>query len=412
MSTRFLSRRALMAAAAASVLVSASALAAEKKYDAGASDTEIRIGNTYPYSGPASSYGIMGATEAAYFKMVNEQGGINGRKVKFISYDDAYSPPKAVEQTRKLVENDEVLAIFNTFGSPANSAIQRYLNAKKVPQLFLATGASKFNDPKNFPWTMGFQPNTRDEAHVYVDFIRKERPNAKVAILYQNDDFGKDYLEGVKEALGADYKKNVVAEVAYDISEPTVDSQLLRMQASGADTVLSFSTPKFTAQSIRKMAALNWKPLHIVATASASAAMVMRPAGLENSQGVITSSYMMSPDDPGWNDNADMKAWRAFMEKYMPGADTGNSGHMYGYVVSQAMHKVLEAAGDNLTRENIMKQASNLKNVHIKGFLPGITLNTAPGDHAPVKQMQMVRFKGEGWERFGDVLGAASKPAH
>ncbi|MFC0284160.1 ABC transporter substrate-binding protein [Camelimonas abortus] len=406
MSRHRLTRRAMMAALAATALAGAApAFAGEKKYDPGASDTEIRIGNTYPYSGPASSYGVLGQTSVAYFRMVNDRGGINGRKVTLLSYDDAYSPPKAVEQTRKLVEQDEVLAIFNTFGSPANAAIQRYLNSKKVPQLFVATGASRFNDPKNYPWTMGFQPNTRDEAAVYVAYIRKEKPDAKIGILYQNDDFGKDYLEGVKAALGADYGRYVVAEVPYDVSEPTVDSHVLKLMASGADTLFSFSTPKFAAQTIRKMASLNWKPLHVVATASASASMVMKPAGLENSQGIITSSYMMNAEDPAWKDTEDMKEWRAFMEKYMPGADLTNTGHIYGYIVAQAMHKVLEMAGDNLTRENVMRQAESLKNVRLKGFMPGIVMNTSPTDHAPIKKMQILRFKGDNWERVGEVIG-------
>lgn len=403
-----LNRRTLLAGAIVGVsalAISTGAALAEKKYGPGASDTEIKLGNTYPYSGPASSFGVLGNTSVAYFKMVNDNGGINGRKVNLISYDDGYSPPKAVEQTRKLIEQDEVLAIFNTFGSPANAAVQRYLNSRKVPQLFTASGASKFNDPKNYPWTMGFQPNTRDEARVYVDFIRKEKPGAKVAILYQNDDFGKDYLEGVREALGDDYKKVVIAEAPYDIAEPTVDSQVLKLMASGADTVLSFSTPKFAAQTIRKMAGLNWKPLHILATASASPSMVMRPAGIENSQGVISSSYLMTPDDAEWKDTPDMKAWRAFMEKYMPGADMKNSGHIYGYAVAQVMHKVLEAAGDDLTRENVMNKAQSMKDLRVNTFLPGVVANTSPTNHAPIKQMQMLRFKGDDWERIGGVIG-------
>lgn len=269
----------------------------------------------------------------------------------------------------------------------------------------MATGASRFNDPKTYPWTMGFQPNTRDEAAVYVAYIRKEKPDAKIGILYQNDDFGKDYLEGVKAAFGPDYKKFVIAEIPYDVSEPTVDSQVLKLMASGADTLFSFSTPKFAAQTIRKMGSLNWKPLHVVATASASASMVMKPAGLENSQGIITSSYMMNPDDAAWKDSDDIKAWRAFMEKYMPGADMSNTGHVYGYMVAQAMQKVLEMAGDNLTRENVMRQAQSLKDVRVKGFMPGIVMNTSATDHAPIKKMQILRFKGANWEGVGEVIG-------
>ena len=398
-----LSRRNLLAGSLA--LAASPALAATRKSGPGFSETEIRIGNTYPYSGPAPAYGVIGQAEAAYFRMVNDNGGINGRKVVFLSYDDAYSPAKAVEQTRRLVENDDVLLIFNTFGSPANAVIQKYLNARKIPQLFIASGASKFDDPKNYPWTMGFQPNTRSEARLYIDYIRKERPGAKIGILYQNDDFGKDYLEGAKDALGDDRNKMIVSEAPYDITDPTVDSQVLRLMAAGADTLLNFSTPKFAAQTIRKMASLNWKPMHIVCTASSSPASVMRPAGVEHSQGIVSAIYIMSPEDSAWADHPDVKAWRAFIEKYMPGADMNNGGNVYAYVVSQTIHKVLQDAGDDLSRENVLKVASNLKQVHVKGLLPGVTLNTTPEDYALVKKMQLVRFKGEGWERFGDLVG-------
>ncbi|MFC0284159.1 ABC transporter substrate-binding protein [Camelimonas abortus] len=406
MSGNTMTRRAMLAGVAgAAVAMAAPARAAGKQYGPGASDTEIRIGNTCPYSGPASAFSVMGLTHAAYFRMLNEeQGGVNGRKVTFISYDDAYSPPKAVEQTRKLVENDEVLLMFNTFGSPSNTAIQRYLNAKKVPQLFVASGASKFNDPARFPWTMGFQTNTRDEAAIYAQFIRKEKPDAKVAVLYQNDDFGKDYLHGLRDAFGADYQKLVVGEVSYDVADATVDSQVLRLMATGADTLLSFSTPKFGAQTIRKLADLNWKPMHLLCTSASSTSMVLRPAGLENAQGVISATYMMSPDDPAWRDHPDMIAWRAFMAKYMPGADTGNAGHLYSYILAQALQKVLENCGDDLTRENVMRQAASLKDMRVRGLLPGVALNTSPTDYAPVKQMQMIRFRGESWELFGDII--------
>jgi branched-chain amino acid transport system substrate-binding protein len=399
-----LSRRQVLVVATLALTTSAG-LAADGKSGPGFSATEIRIGNTYPYSGPASAYGVIGQTEAAYFQMVNDNGGINGRKIAFISYDDAYSPAKTIDQTRKLVESDDVLLTFNTFGSPGNAVIQRYMNSRKIPQLFGATGASKFNDPTNFPWTMGYQPSTRDEANVYVSFLRQERPAAKIAILYQNDDFGKDYLGGVKDALGTDYSKMVISEEPYDILDPTIDSQILRMKASGADTVLSFSTPKFAAQTIRKLAAMNWKPMHIVASASSSAAAVMRPAGIENAQGAISALWIMSPDDPTWKDHPDMQAWRAFMEKYAPRADLQNAGHIYAYVVSQTIHRILQDAGDDLSRENVMKLAASMKGLHVKGLLPGITLNTTPSDYAPVKQMQLVRFKDNGWERFGELLG-------
>lgn len=379
---------------------------AQKKYDPGASDTEIKVGNIMPYSGPASAYGIIGKTEAAYFQMVNEKGGINGRKVNFITYDDAYSPPKAVEHTRKLVESDEVLLVFNPLGTPSNTAIQKYMNAKKVPQLFVATGAAKWNDPKNFPWTMGWQPNYQDEARIYAKYLLKEKPNAKVAVLYQNDDFGKDYVKGFKEGLGDKASSLIVIEESYEISEPTIDSHIVKVKASGADTLMNFTTPKFAAQTIKKNGELNWQPLHIVTNVSISVGAVMKPAGFEYGQGVLSAAYLMDGADPQWNDNDGMKKWIAFVDKYMPGANKADSGLVYGYAAAQTLHKVLEMAGDNLTRENVMKQAASLKDFAPDNILPGVKINTSATDFAPIQQVRMMRFKGEKWELFGDVISS------
>jgi len=379
---------------------------AQKKYDPGASDTEIKVGNIMPYSGPASAYGVIGHTEAAYFKMINDQGGINGRKVNFITYDDAYSPPKAVEHTRKLVESDEVLLIFNPLGTPSNTAIQKYLNAKKVPQLFVATGAAKWNDPKNFPWTMGWQPNYQDEAKIYAKYLLKEKPDAKVAVLYQNDDFGKDYVKGFKEGLGDKAKSMIVIEESYEISEPTIDSHVVKVKSSGADTLLNFTTPKFAAQTIKKVGELGWKPLHIVTNVSISVGAVMKPAGFEHGQGVLSAAYLKDGADPQWDNDPGMKKWMAFLTKYMPGANKTDGGHVYGYGAAQTLHKVLEMCGDNLTRENVMKQAASLKDLETDVSLPGVKINTSATDFAPFQQVQMMRFKGEKWELFGDVISS------
>ncbi len=397
---------AIAAAAAAVLTATAGSALAQKKYDTGASDTEIKIGNIMPYSGPASSYGVIGKTEAAYFQMVNEKGGINGRKINFISYDDAYSPPKAVEHTRKLVENDEVLLIFNPLGTPSNTAIQKYLNAKKVPQLFVATGAAKWNDPKNFPWTMGWQPNYQDEARIYAKYLLKEKPDAKVAVLYQNDDFGKDYVKGFKEGLGDKASKMIIVEESYEISEPTIDSHIVKIKATGADTLADFTTPKFAAQTIRRVSELNWKPLHLLTNVSVSVGAVIKPAGFEHAQDVLSAAYLMDPVDPQWDNNPGMKKWSAFIDKYMPGANKADAGHIYGYGVAQTLHKVLEMCGDNLTRENVMKQAASLKDFDIDVALPGVKINTSATDFAPIQQVRMMRFKGEKWELFGEVISS------
>jgi branched-chain amino acid transport system substrate-binding protein len=396
---------ATLSAAALAIAVTGSAALAQKKYDTGATDTEIKIGNIMPYSGPASAYGVIGKTIDAYFKKVNAEGGINGRKINFISYDDGYSPPKAVEQTRKLVESDEVLLMFNPLGTPGNTAIQKYLNGKKVPQLFVATGATKWNDPKNFPWTMGFQPNYQTEGQIYAKYILKEKPNAKIAVLYQNDDYGKDYLKGLKDGLGAKASM-IVAESSFEVSEPTVDSHIVKLKSSGADVFFNVATPKFAAQAIKKMAEVDWKPMHLLNNVSASIGSVIKPAGFDNSQGIISVQYAKDTSDPQWKDDPGMKRFDEFLAKYFPDANRIDASVMYGYLVAQTMAQTLKQAGDNLTRENVMKEAANLKNLELDGLLPGIKINTSPTDFAPISSVQLIRFKGEAWERFGDVLSA------
>jgi branched-chain amino acid transport system substrate-binding protein len=376
---------------------------AQKKYDTGATDTEIKIGNIMPYSGPASAYGVIGKTEDAYFKKINAEGGINGRKITFITYDDGYSPPKAVEQARKLVESDEVLVIFNPLGTPSNSAMQKYLNAKKVPQLFVATGATKWNDPKNFPWTMGWQPSYQSEARIYAKFLMKEKPDAKIAVLYQNDDFGKDYMKGLKDGLGAKASM-IVAEESYETAEPTIDNHIVKLKATGADTFISITTPKFAAQAIKKLAEIEWKPLQIVSNVSASVGGVIKPAGFENAQGILSAAYAKDGADPQWNDDPGMKKFFAFLEKYYPDANKLDGSVVYGYGAAQTMAKVIEMCGDNLTRENVMKQAASLKDFTPDTLLPGVKINTSATDFAPIEQLRMMRFKGEKWDLFGDII--------
>jgi branched-chain amino acid transport system substrate-binding protein len=387
---------------AAIVLTSGMALA-QKKYDSGASDTEIKIGNIMPYSGPASAYGVIGKTEEAYFNKINDEGGINGRKIKFISYDDAYSPPKAVEQARKLVESDEVLLVFNPLGTPSNSAIQKYMNAKKVPQLFVATGASKWNDPKDFPWTMGWQPSYQTEAHIYAKYLLKEKPDAKIGVLYQNDDFGKDYLKGLQEGLGPKASM-LVAEESYETSEPSIDNHVVKLKSAGADVFISITTPKFAAQAIKRLAEMDWHPLHIVSNVSTTIGGVIKPAGFENSQGILSANYYKDGADRQWDDDRGMKKFYAFLEKYYPDANRLDGSVVYGYGVAQALVQVLKQCGDDLTRANVMKQAASLKDFEPDTLLPGIKINTSAADYAPIKQLQMMRFKGEKWDLFGDVL--------
>jgi branched-chain amino acid transport system substrate-binding protein len=398
-----LHRLIITAAAALGVIaVTAGPAGAQKKYDPGATDTEIKIGNINPYSGPASAYGTIGKTIAAYFNKVNAEGGINGRKVNFITYDDGYSPPKAVEQARKLVESDEVLLIFQSLGTPSNTAIQKYMNTKKVPQLFVATGATKWGDPKHFPWTMGWQPNYQSESRIYAKYLIEHHPNAKIGILFQNDDYGKDYVKGLKDGL--DGKVQIISELPYETTDPTVDSQIINLKAAGADVFFNVTTPKFAAQAIRKMAEVGWKPVHLLNNVSASVGSVLKPAGFENSQGILSAAYLKDPTDQTWKDDAAYKEWVAFMEKWYPEGDRTSGFTVYGYAVTQSLVQVLKQCGDNLTRENVMKQAANLKNEELGMLLPGIKVNTGPNDFFPIKQMQMMRFKGDTWELFGPIM--------
>ena len=378
---------------------------AQKKYDPGASDTEIKIGQTMPYSGPASAYGTLGKVEAAYFKKINAEGGINGRKIVFISLDDSYSPPKAVEATRRLVEQDQVLLMFGSLGTPSNTAVHAYLNARKVPQLFIATGATKWNDPQNHPWTMGLQPNYQTETRIYAKHILQTKPNAKIGVLYQNDDYGKDYLKGLKDGLGDQAAKMIVAEVTYEVTDPTVDSQILQLQGSGADVFVNITTPKFAAQAIRKAYDIGWKPTQYLNNVSNYVGSVLAPAGLDRSVGLISSLYTKDPTDPAWNNDPGMLEWRTFMKNYYPEGNRADGLNVGGYGAAFTLVHVLRQCGDNLTRENVMRQAASLKDFSGPTSLPGIKINTSPTDFAPTKSMQLVRFDGKTWVPFGDVLG-------
>src|SRR3984957_5121800 len=399
-------RLAIASAALMLLAASSSGALAQKKYDPGATDTEIKIGNIMPYSGPASAYGVIGKTEAAYFKKINDAGGINGRKINFISYDDAYSPPKTVEQARKLVESDEVLLIFNGLGTPPNSAIHKYMNSKKVPQLFVATGATKWNDPKDFPWTMGWQPNYQSEAQIYAKYILKQMPNARIAVLYQNDDYGKDYLRGLKDGLGSKAASMIIAEESYETTEPTVDNHIVKLKSSGADVFMNITTPKFAAQAIKKVAEIEWKATHFLNNVSASVGSVIKPAGYENSQNIISAAYLKDASDPQWNNDPGMMEFYAFMAKDFPEGDKLDQSTVTGYGFAQTLVQVLTQCGDDLTRENVMKQAANLKDFRTEVLLPGIKVNTSPTDFAPLSQLQLMNFKGEKWELFGDVISA------
>ncbi|MCB1413386.1 MAG: ABC transporter substrate-binding protein [Xanthobacteraceae bacterium] len=399
----------LLVASAAVMLLSAGSALAQKKYDTGATDTEIKIGNTEAYSGPASAYGVIGKTEEAYFKMINEKGGINGRKINFISYDDAYSPPKTVEQTRKLVESDGVLFIFNPLGTPTQSAVHKYMNAKKVPQLFIASGSSKWDDAKHFPWTMGFQPSYRSEARIFAKYIMANKPDAKVAVFYANDDFGKDYLLGLKDVFGDKASKIIIAEESYENSEPTIDSHIVKLKNTGADVLVNISTPKFAAQAIKKMHEIGWKPMHLMTDVSISIGAVMKPAGFDAGEGILSAGYLKDATDPQWKDDAGMKKFLAFAEKYMPGANVTDTSMIYGYSVAQTIVHVLENCGDNLTRANIMKQAASIKNFVPDTLIPGIHVKTSAADFAPVEQLKMMKFSKGKWDLFGDVLSAETE---
>ena len=390
----------LIAAAAAMFALGTQA---QNKYDTGATDKEIKIGQTMPYSGPASAYGTIGKAEQAYIKMINDQGGVNGRKINLISLDDSYSPPKAVEQVRKLVEQDEVLFLWQTLGTPSNSAIHKYVNQKKIPHLFLATGATKWGDPKNFPWTMGGQPAYQIEATIYARYVLKTKPDAKIAVLYQNDDYGKDLLKGLKDGLGAKASM-IVAEASYEVADPTVDSQILSLKGSGADTMFTFATPKFAAQSIRKVFDIGWKPLHFVNNVSAQVTSVLIPAGLEKSVGLITASYLKDINDPQWANSPDIKAFQEFMKKYYPEGDPKEYNNAYGYMQGHMLMQTLKQCGNDLTRENVMRQAANLKNVELPMLLPGIKVNTGPTDFFPIDQQQLGKFDGKEWKNFGELI--------
>ena len=376
---------------------------AQKQYDTGASDTEIKIGQTIPLSGPASAYGSIGKVQAAYIRMINEQGGINGRKINLIQYDDAYNPPKTVEQVRKLVESDEVLSTFQIIGTPPNAAVQKYLNEKKVPQLLASTGATRFTDPKHFPWTIAFNPNYQSEAHIYAKYILANHPNAKIAILYQNDDLGKDYVKGLKDALGA--KANmIVAEASYELSDPTVDSQMVTLKSSGADLFYNITTPKFGAQAIKKAAELGWKPVQILDINATPVSQTLVPAGLDNAKGIISVNYGKDPLDPQWADDEGMKRYKAFMAKYAPGEDPNSGIATYGYSTAALLVQILKQCGDDLTRANIMKQATNIKGYAADLALPGMTVSTTPDDWRINKQFQMMKFDGQRWVLFGPIL--------
>ena len=387
----------------AAALIGSSALA-QKKYDTGADDKEIRLGHINPYSGPASAYGAIGKSISAYFDKVNAEGGINGRKVKFISLDDGYNPAKTVEVTRKLVEQEEVLLIFQPLGTPPNSAIHKYMNDKKVPHLFVATGATKWGDPKNFPWTMGFQPNYQSESKVFAAHILDTKPNAKIAILYQNDDYGKDYLKGFEDGLGDKAKAMIVSRATYEVTDPTVDSQMVSLKASGADTFFNITTPKFAAQAIKKASDIGWKPTHYLNSVSSSVGTVLVPAGIEASMGIITAGYIKDPTDPQFQKGKEWDDWVAYMKKYHPSGAMNDNFNVYGYTVAQLMVQVLKQAGDDLTRANVMKQAANLDLV-LPMLLPGVNIKTGPDDFFPIEREQMQRFNGKGWELFGKVYG-------
>jgi branched-chain amino acid transport system substrate-binding protein len=407
-----LTRRTVLAAAPSLLALASPFLAirparAAKQYGPGVTDSEIKIGNTCFYTGPASSYGTIGKAMAAYYRMVNDQGGVNGRKITFLSYDDAYSPPKTVEQTRRLVEEDGVLLDAGPLGTPTNSAIWHYMNQKKVPQLFVSTGATKWDDPKGHPWTIGWQPNYQSEGRIYATFIMKEKPDGKIAVLYQNDDFGKDYLKGLKDGLGEKAKSMVVIEASYETTDPTIESQVVSMKSAGCDVFVNTGIPKFAAQAIRKAAEIDWKPVHVLSSIGSSVAATLKPAGLENAKGLVSDFYLKDPNDPQWKDDEGFKSWASFMDKYYPEGDRSDINNVYGPSNAASVIQVLKQCGDELTRENVMKQAASLHDFTVPMLLPGIKINTSPTDFAPVKQVQMGRFNGERWELFGPLLTGA-----
>jgi len=399
-----MSHRVALVFAAAAVVFGTLPAAAQPKYGPGGSGGAIKVGNIMPYSGPLSAYAIIGKTQAAYFKKINDDGGINGRKIDFVSYDDGFSPPKTVEQARKLVESDEVLLIFQSLGTPTNLAIQKYLNAKKVPQLFVATGATRFGDPKNFPWTMGWQPTYQTEGRIYAKYLLANHPNGKIGILYQNDDSGKDYLKGLKDGLAG--KMSIVAEAPYEVTDSTIDSQILNIKTAGADVFFNEASPKFAAQAIRKVVELNWKPVHLLASISNSIGSVLKPAGFDNAKGILSTGYLKDPTASTWAGDPAVAEWEAFMKQYYPEGDRTSGFTVYGYLTAQTLVQVLKQCGDDLTRENVMKQAANLKDLRLGMLLPGIAINTGPDDYYPIEQMQMSRFDGEHLQFFGPIISA------
>jgi ABC-type branched-subunit amino acid transport system substrate-binding protein len=405
MATRWSSTVVTGIGVAVAVALMAGPAAAEKKYGPGASDTEIKVGNTMPYSGPASAYGTIGRAETAYFKMINERGGVNGRKINFISLDDGYSPPRTVEQVRKLVEEEQVLLLAGMLGTPTNTAIHKYVNAKKVPHIFVNTGATKWGDPKNFPWTMGFNLNYQAEGALYAKYILENKPTAKIAILFQNDDYGKDYVKGLKDGLGDKAAKLIVAEASYEVTDPSIDSQIVSLKASGADTFYNVTTPKFAAQAIRKVYDIGWKPMHILNNVSASVGSVLTPAGLDKSVGLITALYLKDPLDQQWQSDEDMKTYTAWFKKYYPEGDIKDAFNVSGYVVAYGLVHVLKACGDDLSRENVMKQMTSLKGLEVPMMLPGVKWTTGPDDYFLIESGQLARFDGKEWKRFGRVLG-------
>jgi branched-chain amino acid transport system substrate-binding protein len=394
----------LIATTALAVALSASSALAQKKYDTGATDTEIKIGQTVPFSGPASAYAGIGKTQAAYLKMINDQGGINGRKLNLIQYDDAYSPPKAVEQVRKLVEGDEVLFTFQIIGTPSNAAVQKYLNGRKVPQLLASTGASRFSDPQNAPWTIAFNPNYQSEGRIYAKYILKNYPNARIGIFYQNDDLGRDYITGLKAGLGNKAAAMIVGEVSYELTDPTIDSQIVKLKSLGADLLYDASTPKFAAQAIKKVADLAWKPVHILDINASPVSATLKPAGLDISRDIVSTNYGKDPADPQWKDDAGLKAYFAFMDQYYPEGDKLNTVNTYGYSTAELLVQILRQCGDDLTRENLMRQATSLKSFVPSLALPGMSITTGPNDYRINKQMQMMKFNGERWELFGPII--------
>jgi branched-chain amino acid transport system substrate-binding protein len=399
-----ITRRRFLQSSAASAAFAASTGSSRADNAPGVTDSEIKVGQTMPYSGPASAYGVIGRTEAAYFKMINEQGGVNGRKINLISLDDAYSPPKTVEQVRRLVEQEQVAFLFQTLGTPSNTAIRQYLNDNKVPQLFVATGAAKWNDPKHFPWTMGYNPNYQTEAHIYAKHILATKPDAKIGVLYQNDDFGKDYLIGLKEGLGADKAGMIVKEASYETSEPTVDSQVVTLQGSGADLLLIVATPKFAAQAVRKSYDLGWNAVRYISNVSVSIATVLKPAGLDKSKGLISGGYVIDVNDERYKDDASLKAWKDFTSKYMSATEYNDVNASYAFGAAATMIQVLKQCGNDLSRDNVMKQAASLKNFAAPMLYPGITINTSPDNFSPIRQLQLITFNGTSWEPFGEIL--------